>query len=415
MALLMQNVLWAHEFQGEVALRSVARIDGDESRLNYAGSRMQLRYEHHTRDFSIYSEGRFRWNGVFMGDNPYSRDAREAYEFSFDLREAFVRLPVPGNFDLSLGWQQVVWGKADQLRILDQINPLDIREFVLLDMKDYRMPIPMVRLNGMVDKWETEFLYIPTHTPMYFAEAGSEYAIPLIPAAPGLRELSSVQYDSIGQGASAGFRFSRAFQGLDIGIVGLYARDYQPVFSQSFGMDADGPYLGLREEHHRYFMAGANFEAPLGSSYILRGEAAYVPARTFMLEGISDGNGLERHGEVTAMLALDYTYQDWVFSAQLMDRAIIDWHSGMMDEEHTPTFTVSAQGINLGGHLETRVFWATMPVTDDGSWLQIKNTYLFDDHWATSLVMDFLQGPKDGFFGQLKDRDRVGLEFSYRF
>jgi len=409
----MSGMSAAHEVQGELTLRNFARIN-NEPQLSYAGSRMQMRYEHHTKGFNIYAEGRFRWNGVFMGNTPYSQQARDAYEFSFDLREGYVQIPWAG-FDWSVGWQQVVWGKADQLRVLDQINPLDIREFVLLDMKDYRKPVPMIRLNRTFEKWDAEWLYIPTFTPISLARPGSEYAFQLVPDAPGLRELPSVEYTSIGQGAESGLRLSRSFEGLDIGLVGFYTRDYMPVLSQSFNEDANGPYLGLRREYHRYFMAGVSFAAPVGGSTVMRGEFSYVPARTFMLRDANEGNGLERRGEVSAMIGLDYTYENWLFSLQALDRAIVDWHPQLINANHTPTFTVSAQGTSFDARLETRIFLAAMPVTHDGSWLQVKNTYLFDDHLSGSLIVDLLQGAKDGFFGRLSDRDRVGLELTYRF
>lgn len=122
----------AHEFNGEITLRAFGRVASDDPMLTYAGTRLKLRYEHHQYDLDIYAEGRLRWNGVFMGNTPYSKEARDAYEVFYDWREIYVQGAALG-FDWSLGWQQVVWGKADQLRILDQVNPLDLREFIWLD------------------------------------------------------------------------------------------------------------------------------------------------------------------------------------------------------------------------------------------------------------------------------------------
>ena len=402
----------AHEFQGELTLRNFARIN--EPMLTYAGSRIQTRYEHHTKNYNVYAEGRFRWNGVFMGTTPYSEQARDAYEFSFDLREGYVQVPIAG-FDWSVGWQQVVWGKADQLRILDQINPLDLREFVLLDMKDYRKPVPMIRLNKTINKWEGELLYIPRFDPFYLAVSGSEYDMHLIPDTPGVVELPTAQYNSVGQGAESGLRLSRSFQKFDLSLVALYTRDATPVLSQSFYGDPNNPYLGLRKEYHRYFMSGTSFSLPVANAMVMRGEFSYIPARTFMLDTVSEGNGLERHGEVATMIALDYTYEDWLFSIQALNRNIIDWQPQLINAHNTATLTVSAQGTSFSSRLDTRVFIATIPFTGDGAWFQLKNTYSFDDHFSSSLIVDVLQGPKKGFFGQFNDRDRVGLELSYRF
>ncbi|MGH8523571.1 MAG: DUF1302 family protein [Gammaproteobacteria bacterium] len=410
--LLGTGIGTAHELNGEMTLRTFGRVSGKDPRLTDAGTRIQLRYEHHREDFSVYAEGRFRWNSVFLGDNPYSDEAREAYEASWDLREAYVQVPTLG-FDWSLGWQQVVWGKADQLRILDQVNPLDLREFVLLDLHDYRRPIPMVRANRMVGDWETELLWIPTFVKTSFAKPGSEFDIPLLSNPEGVRLLQREEYDAIEEGSEVGARIARSFEGLDITLVAFYTRDDEGVFRQSLSQDVDGP-VELQEQHPRYFLGGASFAAPVGNATVLRGEFSYVPARTFMVDDLT-GDGLERRGEVSAMLGLDYTYGDWLLTLQALDRYVIDWRSQFRTAEHTPTFTITVEGTNFDARLQTRVFWATMPVTNDGSWLQMKNTYRFDDHWSSALIVDLLFGPDSGFFGQFDDRDRVGLEVSYRF
>jgi hypothetical protein len=412
----------AHELQAEMTIRNFGRISGNDPMLIYAGTRTRLRYEHHEDWVNLVAEGRLRWNGVFMGNPPYSQEARDAYEVFYDWREAYASFPVLGA-DLSLGWQQVVWGKADQLRILDHVNPLDLREFVLLDLHDYRRAVPMVRVERAIADWETEFLWIPRFLQTSLGKQGSEYPIPLIPpGTEGVELTDSARYDSIGAGSEYGARVSHSFEGVDLSLVGFYTRDDLPVLEQSAIANPDpaGPYVGLQQQHHRYFLGGLSFAAPVSGAAVLRGEFSYVPSRTYNLIDDFTGNGLIRRGEISAMLAVDYTVGDWMLSLQALNRTVLDWRPDVRtgqfgSYENTPTFTVSAQGNSLGGRLETRLFLATMPVTNDGSWLQVKNTYRFDDHWSAAMIMDFMFGPKEGFFGQFGDRDRVGLEISYNF
>lgn len=65
-----------------------------------------------------------------------------------------------GDGELTVGWQQVVWGRADELRVLDQINPLDYREGVIGLLEDSRIAVPMIRLVQPVAEWELEALVI---------------------------------------------------------------------------------------------------------------------------------------------------------------------------------------------------------------------------------------------------------------
>ncbi len=58
------------------------------------------------------------------------------------LRELYVDTSV-GNVDLRIGKQQVVWGTADGIKLLDIINPTDFREINQNTTEDARIPIWM--------------------------------------------------------------------------------------------------------------------------------------------------------------------------------------------------------------------------------------------------------------------------------
>ena len=59
------------------------------------------------------------------------------------LRELYVDTYV-GEWSLRLGKQQVVWGTADGIKLLDIINPTDFRELSQNSMEDSRIPIWMI-------------------------------------------------------------------------------------------------------------------------------------------------------------------------------------------------------------------------------------------------------------------------------
>ena len=57
-----------------------------------------------------------------------------------ELREFFLE----GVFDRAqwrIGKQQVVWGQADGLKVLDVVNPQSFRAFILEDFEDSRLPL----------------------------------------------------------------------------------------------------------------------------------------------------------------------------------------------------------------------------------------------------------------------------------
>jgi len=65
------------------------------------------------------------------------------------LRELYVDTMV-GDTEIRIGKQQVVWGTADGIKLLDIINPTDYREFAQNTMEDSRIPIWMAKIDAPV-------------------------------------------------------------------------------------------------------------------------------------------------------------------------------------------------------------------------------------------------------------------------
>ncbi|MGB5669130.1 MAG: DUF1302 family protein, partial [Sedimenticolaceae bacterium] len=59
------------------------------------------------------------------------------------LRELYVDTSA-GDWDFRIGKQQVVWGTADGIKLLDIINPTDYRELNQNGVEDARIPVWMV-------------------------------------------------------------------------------------------------------------------------------------------------------------------------------------------------------------------------------------------------------------------------------
>ncbi len=70
-------------------------------------------------------------------------DSNESYTQRDPLREAYVDSQV-GDWSLRTGKQQVVWGTADGMKLLDMINPSDYGEMAQNQMEDSRIPVWMV-------------------------------------------------------------------------------------------------------------------------------------------------------------------------------------------------------------------------------------------------------------------------------
>ena len=70
-------------------------------------------------------------------------DSNESYTQRDGLREAYVDAEV-NDWSIRAGKQQVVWGTADGMKLLDAINPTDYTEMAQNQMEDSRIPVWMV-------------------------------------------------------------------------------------------------------------------------------------------------------------------------------------------------------------------------------------------------------------------------------
>ena len=91
------------------------------------------------------------------------------------LRECYLNYESP-SLDVRIGKQQVVWGTADGIKIMDVVCPTDQREFTLDNYADSRIPRWMLKIeyspkvNGTL-----QFLFIPDFATDYYAPPGSPF------------------------------------------------------------------------------------------------------------------------------------------------------------------------------------------------------------------------------------------------
>ncbi len=81
-----------------------------------------------------------------------------------------------GPWFLRLGKQQVAWGQADGITILDRVNPVDLTEFWLPDMVDIRIPLWMANINYSPKlNSNLQFLFAPDWEASEAADIGGPF------------------------------------------------------------------------------------------------------------------------------------------------------------------------------------------------------------------------------------------------
>jgi len=79
-----------------------------------------------------------QWNSDFAG-------SRGELANEYKMRELYMDATL-GGWDFRIGKQQVVWGESDGLRLMDIVNPLDMRrQYITRSWEDIRIPQTMVK------------------------------------------------------------------------------------------------------------------------------------------------------------------------------------------------------------------------------------------------------------------------------
>jgi hypothetical protein len=338
---------------------------------------------------------------------------KQHYRTYIRSKEAYL-LYGGDDFDFRIGQQQIVWGKTDGLRMLDIINPLDMREFILDDFLDSRIGLWSARLNWYIDidgsEHEFEFIVIPDARPGEFAPAGSRwaYALPVASAGTVLAIQAGDEPGWRPSDTEAGLAWRSNIAGWDLSLNWFYGWKDSPNMqkSQSPGV------LALTPVYQRMNTVGGSFSNAFGA-FVLRGEMAVNIGEGINKTGTTPATSIGRETTVNAAIGLDYTKNNWRISPQFFIRYLPGWDNNVAEDQASGFVSLMISTDYLNEKLKPEVIglydWA------DGSWmLRPKVSYEFSDQITARFGGD-LFGGSNGFFGQFDKNDRLYTEVEYTF
>jgi hypothetical protein len=66
-----------------------------------------------------------------------------------------------GDTRLTAGWQTIVWGRVDEVPLIDRVSRVDLNRLVLDDLEQRRLPLPAVRAEHTMDAWRIDAVVLP--------------------------------------------------------------------------------------------------------------------------------------------------------------------------------------------------------------------------------------------------------------
>lgn len=397
-------------WDAELGLSLAARLHGEE-RLIQRSVQLLATVEDRVGEVYYKAKGRMRYDNRYDGSHPYSEEAESAYRRDADWRHLYLGLPLADG-EVTLGWQQVVWGRADELRVLDQVNPVDYRYGGTALLDDSRIALPMLRYTRGMGDWEWEGLFITAFEQNRPPAPGSEFDSPVfaVPDPAYVRVVPDEDYKGR-RGFSYGMSANGQIGTVDASLVALSSRPFDPVYSVQ-GQESDGRQR-VQPQFPRYTMLGAGLAMDTGNSIVLRSEIAYFD--NWHITNPTVTHGSEQTTLLKSLLGIDYLYREWMISAQWQGQRVMGWREGMLMPRSEHLFTLSAEGGHAQDRLKSRLLVAFYPPVRDNTWLQGLFTYKPADWLRLGLEINLFFGAQDRLFGAYDKNDHIRFSTAYVF
>ncbi|MEN8203154.1 MAG: DUF1302 family protein [Bacteroidota bacterium] len=359
-----------------------------------------------------------RGNKVAFKANPmvylYNSDSMD-----FRIRELYLDLYFD-NFDIRIGKQQVVWGKADGVFISDIVSPLNLTEFLLPDFDEIRTGVVATKVNYYFGNSTLEAIWIPVFTPTERPPPGSIWYIqPDFPVTPTW-DLSRKNITPSLESSEVFLKYTALTSVIDFEIMGAYTWDDNPTLhvQKEFRVNPITHQttlagLNITPEHHRLAIGGGSFSSEI-KGVILRGEAAYYDGKYFLTEDPLQQDGNIQKDYLHYLMGLDFNLGPVKVSSQFIQQTILNYDDNILNEktENTMTFLARYDMFRETLHLE---LFSYIGLTNEDALIRPKITYDFDDSFSILLGSNIFVGDEKGRFGQYSDNSMAYIKLKYSF
>ena len=344
-----------------------------------------------------------------------------ADSLNFKMREIYADMYF-NKFDVRIGKQQIVWGKADGVFITDIVSPLNLTEFLLPDFDEIRTGVIAAKLDYYIGNSTIELIAIPQFTPTIRPAPNSIWYIkPEFPA-PTTFDWSRNKIKPSFENTEVFMKWSAMTSKVDFDIMGGYTWDDNPTMhvQKNFGMDTTNTppspmltSLTITPEHHRLNVAGGSFSTEI-RGLILRGEAAYYNGKYFQTENPMAKDAIIQKDYINYVIGLDFSIGDVKLSGQFIQKYIMDYSNSMVDDEinNMATFLAHYDMLRETLHLE---LFSYVGLTGEDALIRPKISYDFDDSFNILLGANIFVGDKAGQFGQYQDNTMAYMKIKYNF
>ncbi len=353
----------------------------------------------------------------------------EGDNFDMEVREWYLDTEAAGVF-WRLGKQQVVWGQADGLKVLDVVNPQSYREFILQYFDDSRIPLWMVNAEIPIgDDDSLQLLWIMDQTYHDFANTGSDYQMtsPLLVPQPvegiEVARFDMHKPDDVLKDSELGLRYSKFLNGWDLSFNYLYHYIDTPIFYQQLtGGEGSDLTLEIDAEYKRSHLLGFTAAKAFGD-WTLRTELGYSSASYHLLENSKPEfithRGIAKSKDISSVVGIDWQgLQDTMLSLQWFQSSLFDIEGEIGSslvrpkQNHIVSFMYQQNFANENWQLEALALYG---IEHHDSSIQLELSHMLEDNLKLWVTADIFGGDSSTLFGQFNQTDRLSVGFEWGF
>lgn len=334
------------------------------------------------------------------GRDTYTKNVLDAYGSESEFWETYLMGPLHPHLDIKIGRQVVVWGKSDNIRITDVLNPLDNRLPGLVDLEALRLPVCMTKADVYFGTLNLSAIAVHerrfSKTPVY----GHDF---FFGDAPLPKEEKP---DSSFEKTEYAVALSGYFSGWDLALYGAQ------LYDNNFHIEQSEP-VRLRRKFSRVNMLGAASAVAL-ENWLIKSEIAYFEGLEFF------GLPGETRSRLDGLIGIEFNgFKQSSLSLDLAGRYLIDYESALNNPYDQAREMEFLSALRYSGDFFNDIFHFTVlmglfgETGQDGAYERIAFEYDVYDGTSITIGAAFYQsGDK---YPHIGDNDRVFVNLTYHF
>jgi len=366
-----------------------------------------------------------------LGDGvKWKLSARGTYDAAFDLtsfyppgvrsdqraevvlREAYVDVG-RGDWEFRLGRQHIVWGEMVGLFFADVVSAKDLRESILPEFEQIRIPQWAARAEWFAGDSHLEMVWLPWPETDRIGMPGAEfYSWPIRYEGLGFTIQDERRPARTLANGGAGARYSTLFDGWDMAVFAYRSPDSAPTFYRSL-LDGPIPTVSYQAQHDRITRVGTTLAKDL-DGIVAKSEWVYTSGRSFNIVAPAAGSGVVRQDTLDWVVGLDLTpAEGWRINGQLFQRVFLNFDRSIgLKRLETGASLLVAHELSPSLDYEALAIFSLVR----GDWLlRSAITWKASNSSRVRAGVDLFGGDAYGLFGRFAARDRAYVDYRYNF